>query len=154
PNEAALSTAIPAEAPRPAETPMAITRRYAIYALLVIFAANFLSYLDRQIVSALEQELEAAFHLNRASFGALWTAFTIGYMVFAPLVAFLAGRRHRPRIFGVCILVWSLATIWSGLATTVTELFAARFLIGIGEAGCLVLGPTLIADYFSKEVRG
>ncbi|HMC67498.1 MAG TPA: MFS transporter, partial [Gemmataceae bacterium] len=34
------------------------------------------------------------------------------------------------------------------------DLFAARFFIGIGEAGCLVIGPTLIADYFTKQVRG
>jgi predicted MFS family arabinose efflux permease len=132
----------------------AITRRYAIYALIVIFAANFLSYLDRQIVSALEKELEESFGLGESGFGALWTAFTVGYMVFAPIIGFLTARQHRPRIFGVCIFIWSLATIWSGLAHSVTELYCARFLIGIGEAGCLVIGPTLIADYFRKEVRG
>lgn len=131
-----------------------IGRRYAVYALVVIFAANFLSYLDRQIVSALERELEGTFRLSKEEFGALWTAFTVGYMVFAPIVGFLTARQHRPRIFGVCIFVWSLATIWSGLANTTLELYGARFLIGIGEAGCLVIGPTLIADFFSKEVRG
>jgi MFS family permease len=131
-----------------------ITLRYALYALLVIFAANFLSYLDRQIVSALEKELEETFQLGKAAFGGLWTAFTIGYMVFAPVVGFLVGRQHRPRIFGVCVFVWSLATIWSGWAKSVPELYAARFFIGIGEAGCLVIGPTLISDYFSKAVRG
>jgi MFS family permease len=131
-----------------------ISKRYAIYALIVIFAANFLSYLDRQIVSALERELEEEFALGTSGFGALWTAFTVGYMVFAPVVGFLTARQHRPRIFAICIFVWSLATIGSGLARTQLELYGARFLIGIGEAGCLVIGPTLIADFFSKEVRG
>lgn len=131
-----------------------ITLRYSIYALLVIFAANFLSYLDRQIVSGLESELEKAFDLSRAAFGWLWSTFTVGYMIFAPLVAYLATSGNRPRIFAVCIFVWSLATIWSGWATYVPELFIARFLIGLGEAGCLVIGPTMISDYFRKEVRG
>lgn len=129
-------------------------RRYAVYALLIIFLANFLSYLDRQVVSGLEKELTAAFTLGEEGFGGLWTAFTVGYMVFAPIVGKLVERNNRPRIFGFCVFIWSLATIWSGWATTLTELYAARFLIGIGEAGCLVIGPTLIADYFSPEVRG
>jgi MFS family permease len=131
-----------------------MTKRYAYYALVIIFFANFLSYCDRQIVSALEMELTSAFQLNEEEFGALWTAFTIGYMVFAPVVGFLADRGSRPRIFAACIFLWSLATIASGLATTQMALFAARFCIGIGEAGCLVIGPTLISDYFPKEMRG
>lgn len=137
-----------------------ITTRYAMYALAVIFFANFLSYLDRQIVSGLEEELTAAFGLGEAAYGALWTAFTVGYMVFAPVIGAMVEQRNRPRLFAACIFIWSLATMWSGWAglfeglSGQLQLYTARFLIGIGEAGCLVIGPTLIADYFSKEVRG
>lgn len=137
----------------PAAAP-AISQRYAVYALTIIFLANFLSYLDRQVVSGLQKELTATFALSEAAFGGLWTAFTVGYMVFAPIIGRLVERQNRPRIFGVCVFIWSLATIWSGWASTLEELYVARFLIGIGEAGCLVIGPTLIADYFSPQVRG
>src|SRR5262245_11705320 len=138
---------------------MTITKRYAIYALIVIFFANFLSYLDRQVVSGLEKQLKApvvegGMGLTKGEFGALWTAFTIGYMVFAPVVGFLTDRTRRTWVFAVCVFLWSLATLWSGWATTKLELFSARFFIGIGEAGCLVIGPTLIADYFAKQARG
>jgi len=131
-----------------------VTKRYVGYALAVIFFANFLSYLDRQIVSALEQQLTDAFHLTEAEFGFLWTAFTLGYMFFAPVVGFVTDRYSRTRIFAVCVFLWSLATLGSGLAQTKTVLYATRFFIGIGEAGCLVIGPTLLSDYFAKEVRG
>lgn len=141
-------------APAEGRAVAAFTKRYAKYALVVIFFANFLSYCDRQIVSALERELTHTFGLTEEAFGALWSAFTVGYMVFAPVVGFLADRNSRPRIFAVCVFIWSFATIGSGLAHTKAELFAARFLIGIGEAGCLVLGPSLIADYFDKQHRG
>src|SRR5438552_11734540 len=138
---------------------MSIPKRYAIYALIVISVANFLSYLDRTVVSALERELRAkvadgGLGLSKEEFGYLWTAFTIGYMVFAPIVGFLTDRTRRTWVFAFCVFVWSLATVYSGLAQEKPYLFAARFLIGIGEAGCLVIGPTLIADYFAKEVRG
>ena len=133
---------------------MSRTKLYLVGALTLIFFANFLSYCDRTIVSALETELKASFNLSTPEFGGLWTAFTLGYMLFAPIVGYLADRITRTRLLGVCILLWSWATIASGLATTAEILFAARFFIGIGEAGCLVIGPALISDLFSKAHRG
>ncbi len=131
-----------------------MTRRYLYYALAVIFFANFFSYLDRTIVSSLEDQLTDAFGLSKTQFGGLWTAFTLGYMLFAPIVGFVTDRYRRTYIFAVCVFVWSVATIGSGLAPNLKVLYATRFLIGIGEAGCLVIGPTLLSDYFPKEARG
>lgn len=131
-----------------------MTKSYLRYALGVIFFANFLSYLDRQVVSALEHQLKHAFHLSTAEFGYVGSAFTVGYMVFAPIVGFLIARHRRPRVFAMCVIVWSVATICSGLAPNKWCLYATRFFIGAGEAGCLVIGPTLLSDYFPKEVRG
>jgi MFS family permease len=131
-----------------------VTKRYLGYALAVIFIANFFSYLDRQIVSALKHELQTLYHLDNKGFGLLWTMFTVGYMVFAPIVGFLTDRYRRTRIFAVCVFLWSLATIGSGYAPDKHFLFAMRFFIGIGEAGCLVIGPTLLSDFFPKESRG
>lgn len=131
-----------------------MTKSTPRYALTVIFFANFLSYLDRQIVGALEHELKEHFHLSPAEFGWVGSTFTIGYMVFAPIVGFLIERHRRPRVFAVCVFLWSLATLGSGFAPNKWVLYAMRFFIGIGEAGCLVIGPTLLSAIFSKEVRG
>lgn len=128
--------------------------RYLAYALGVVLFANFLNYADRQVVSALEVEIKSAFQMSKPEFGALWSAFTLGYMVFAPLIGFAAGRYRRTLMFAACVFIWSLATIGSGLATTKGMLFLSRFLIGVGEAGCLVIGPTLVADYFPDLIRG
>jgi len=136
-----------------------VSKSYLRYALAVIFFANFLSYLDRQVVATMETQLtrsltDGGLGLSAAEFGWAGSAFTIGYMVFAPIVGFLIARHRRPRIFAACVLVWSLATVGSGLAVNKWMLYATRFFIGVGEAGCLVIGPTLLSDYFSKEVRG
>jgi len=139
--------------PPMAERPR-FSSRYLAYALGVVFFANFLNYADRQVVSALEVEIKSAFDMSKAEFGALWSAFTLGYMVFAPLIGYAAGKYRRTLMFAACVFIWSLATIGSGLATGKTGLFLSRFLIGVGEAGCLVIGPTLVADYFSDRVRG
>ena len=82
-----------------------MSRRYLGYALAVIFFANFLSYLDRQIVSALGTELKTHHGLSNQEFGWVGSAFTIGYMVFAPVVSFLILRFPRTRIFALCVYV-------------------------------------------------
>ncbi len=136
-----------------------MTKSYLRYALAVIFFANFLSYLDRQVVSTMETQLtrspaDGGLGISATEFGYIGSAFTVGYMVFAPIVGFLIARHRRPLIFALCVLVWSLATVGSGLAPNKWVLYATRFFIGVGEAGCLVIGPTLLSDYFPKEVRG
>jgi predicted MFS family arabinose efflux permease len=133
---------------------IALSRRAAFLALGVIFAANFLSYLDRTLVSALEEPLKDAFNLSAEGHGWLWALFTFGYMVFAMPIGMLADRRNRPRILALCVVIWSFATITSGWAPSSTVLYVSRFFIGVGEAGCLIIGQALIADYFRKEVRG
>lgn len=136
-----------------------MTKGYLRYALAIIFFANFFSYLDRQVVSTMETQLkkslaEGGLGLTAAEFGWAGSAFTLGYMVFAPIVGYLIARHRRPRVFALCVFIWSLATVGSGLAANKWMLYATRFFIGVGEAGCLVIGPTLLSDYFTKEVRG
>ena len=75
-------------------------------------------------------------------------------MACSPFIGYLSDRYRRPRLFAICIFFWSLATIASGLAQSIWILYPARVVIGLGEAGCLVIGSSLIADYFSKEARG
>ncbi|HEX7901181.1 MAG TPA: MFS transporter [Planctomycetota bacterium] len=128
--------------------------RNAWYALAVIATANFFSYLDRQLVSALEKPISTDLGLDSTQFGLLWTLFTIGYMVCAPFIGFASDRVRRPRLFAACIVIWSVATIASGAAASKPILYVSRVLIGLGEAGCLVIGSSMISDYFPKELRG
>lgn len=131
-----------------------ITRKTALWALGVIFLANFFNYTDRQLVSALETDIQVTLGLSLDEHGLLWTLFTLGYMLCAVPMGILAARLHRPRLFAVCVVIWSAATILSGAAPNKWILFASRILIGVGEAGCLVIGPTLITDYFDQKQRG
>ncbi|MBI4232661.1 MFS transporter [Candidatus Peregrinibacteria bacterium] len=134
-----------------------ISKSYAIYALIIIFFANFFNYVDRFLVSAVLHRIDVDFGLSGFKEGFLWTAFTLGYMLSAPFIGYLSDRRSRTKIFAFCVFVWSLATIASGLSAmfgSYALLVISRILIGVGEAGCLIIGPPLIADYFPAHIRG
>src|SRR3546814_3167732 len=46
----------------------------------------------------------------------------------------LIDAANRTRVIAVCVALWSLATIFCGLATSFPQLFVARMLVGVGEA--------------------
>jgi MFS family permease len=131
-----------------------LSKRYTYYALMLIFVANFFNYLDRQIVSAVLTELKTDLSLDDIQAGWIGSAFTLGYLLAAPFIGMLADRKKRTTLFSVCIIIWSFATIGSGMAQNFSQLFVTRLFIGLGEAGCLAIGPSLIADYFTPETRG
>ena len=130
------------------------SKAVCIYALGVLFAANFLNYMDRFVVAVLEKTLEEALNLTTVQYGYTLSAFTVGYILSAPFVGYFADRTNRPRILAACIFVWSLATIGSGFSTSLGMLLTMRLLTGVGEAGCLIIGPLLVADYFVRRRRG
>src|SRR5262249_17348692 len=71
-----------------------------------------------------------------------------------PVAGILADRYPRRFFVGGGVLVWSLATVLSGLAGSYRSLLWARSAIGVGEAGFGGVAPTLISDLFPKERRG
>ena len=66
----------------------------------------------------------------------------------------LADRWRRTWIVGIGAIVWSLATVASGLAKNFPQLFVARMSVGIGEATLSPCALSIIADSFPRERRG
>src|SRR5215831_18619328 len=135
---------------------VSLMRRGAMWVLTVLTVLNFFNYVDRYVLPAVLPQIKttAAFtgHSD-AAFGFLQTAFLITYMIFSPIGGALGDRIKRKYIVAAGVGIWSLATVWSGLARSYNELLAARSMIGFGEAGYAAVAPAIISDLFSKEKR-
>src|SRR3546814_11885378 len=66
----------------------------------------------------------------------------------------MADRVSRKRLLIFGIIVWSLATMYGAEAALFGELFAARLLVGLGEAALAPCAVSTIADMFPPERRG
>jgi MFS family permease len=86
--------------------------------------------------------------------GLLTTAFLLSYMIAAPIFGWLADRVSRWWLISISIAIWSLASGWSGLATSFAVLFCTRMFVGVGEAGYGPAAPTILSDLFPVERRG
>ena len=116
---------------------------------------NLLNYLDRFIPSAVLPQMKASGIVSTDfQLGFLAPGFVVVYMLAAPAFGYLGDRRSRTRPIAIGVALWSLATVWSGLARTYWELFASRAAVGIGEAAYATISPALLADYYPPARRG
>src|SRR2546429_3211913 len=129
-------------------------RGYARYVLGVMVGINFLNYLDRYILPSVATKIQAEFHLTDSQVGLLGSAFLLVYAVATIPFGIWADRGVRKTVVGVGVTIWSLATLFTGLARSYAQLFAARAVMGIGEASYYPAGTALLGDYFKKEGRG
>jgi MFS family permease len=130
------------------------SKKSAIAALLLLTGLNFLNYIDRNVLYAVQPLIEKEFHLDYAQVGFLTSAFFICYMVAAPLIAPLADRYSRKWIMAAGAFVWSAATLLSAVTHTYHELLLRHVIVGIGEATFVAISPAFLSDLFPENIRG
>src|SRR5437868_9643698 len=126
-------------------------RGYPRYVLAVMVGINFLNYLDRYILPAVASRIQAEFHLSDSQVGLLGSAFLLVYAIGTIPFGIWADRGVRKTVIGIGVTIWSLATLFTGLARNYLQLFAARAVLGIGEASCYPAGTAVLGDDGQKE---
>jgi predicted MFS family arabinose efflux permease len=129
------------------------TMRSARAALGVLTGLNVLNYADRYVGAAMLPLILSSLALSDAQGGLLQSAFILSYSLFSPLAGWLGDRWARLRLAGGGVLVWSVATVASGMAPTYATLLLARTVIGVGEASYAIVTPSLLSDFYPPERR-
>jgi MFS family permease len=81
-----------------------------------------------------------------------WQMF--GLLLGGIIAGIIADKKGRITVLFGSILFYSLANIANGMITTVEQYKIIRFLAGLGLAGELGVGITLVSELISKEKRG
>ena len=123
-------------------------------ALGLLTGLNVLNYVDRYVGAAVLPLILSGLALSDAEGGLLQSAFILTYSLICPLAGWLGDRRPRLPLAAIGVVLWSGATVASGLASTYALLLCARALTGLGEGGYAVVTPSLISDYYPPERRG
>jgi len=113
-----------------------------------------LDAMDQSILSAVAPSIQSEFHLSDTQVGLTASAFVLVLAAATLPAGYLADRMSRNAIIGVGVALWSLATLFSGLARSFPQLLASRALLGIGESTYDPASQSLIGDWFSKTARG
>ena len=114
---------------------------------------NALNYLDRYVAAATLPLILADLALSDAQGGLVQSLFIVTYSLACAPAGWLGDTGSRLRLAAGGVLVWSLATVASGLAPTYGWLLLARAVIGVGEASYAVVTPSLLSDCYPAERR-
>src|ERR1700734_432904 len=100
-----------------------------------IFAiSSLLNYLDRSLQPAVAPSLMGEFHLSNYEYGQVIFVFSIVYAVAAPLAGWFIDRVGLNGGISIAALVWSAASVATGVTHSFGGLIASRALLGIAEA--------------------
>ncbi len=115
----------------------------------MLYLVSVSSYMDRFVLSILQEPIKLEFGLSDTQLGLLTgTAFVVLYTILGIPIAQWADRGNRRTIMTLCIAIWSVMTAACGVAQNYVQLLLARVGVGIGEAGTLPPSHSLIGDYF------
>jgi predicted MFS family arabinose efflux permease len=130
------------------------SNRYVIFAVGLLSLTNLVNYMDRMVLSVLLPSIKAELALSDTQLGLLTGfAFALFYAAFGIPIARWADRGVRRNIIALALTVWSAMTALSGAAQSFFHLLMARIGVGVGEAGCIPPGHSLISDYVPVERR-
>jgi sugar phosphate permease len=123
-------------------------------ALILLVLAGLINSLDRSTLAMANSSISAEMGLSASQMGLLLSAFSLPY-AFAqlPMGVLLDGLGARITL-GLGILVWSLAQLAGGFVRTLHQFFAARVLLGVGEAPQFPAGTKVVSEWFAIKERG
>ncbi|MEN3976430.1 MFS transporter [Emcibacter sp. SYSU 3D8] len=124
---------------------------YAWFVVGVLVLASLVSYVDRQVIALLVAPMKIDLGITDTQVGWLSSAFALFYAVAGLPLAWMADRFSRRRLIAAGIFLWSVMTVWCGLARGFWSLLAARIGVGVGEATLTPSAHSLIGDYFPRE---
>jgi MFS family permease len=118
----------------------------------ILFLASVLGYIDRVILTFLVEPIRKDLLLSDSEIGLLTGfAFAVLYVIGGVFIGRSLDRGNRPLILAICIVVWSIATALSGLATGFFAMFLARMLVGVGEAALNPAAMGIISQRFPSD---
>jgi len=125
--------------------------RWGICTLL--FFATVIAYVDRGMLGFLEKDLEGEIGFTTVQYGWMTGAFQAAYAVAFLFAGRLTDRLGIRKSFAIAIVIWSVAAMAPGAATSVFTFAAAMFFLGLGEAANFPACIKTVAEWFPKSER-
>ena len=125
-----------------------IHKYYKWEVLGLLWMAYLLNQADRQVFNTVLPAIRDSLHLTDTSVGLIATIFNLCYACMVPLGGMAGDRLSRKWVTTIAILFWSVATMFTGLATGVVMLILMRSVAtGGGEAFFGPANYSLLGQY-------
>jgi MFS family permease len=131
----------------------ATSRTYAWIVFALLFGLLLSDYMSRQVLNAVFPLLKAEWGLSDTELGSLSGIVSLMVGLLALPLSLIADRWGRIGSLKVMALLWTIATLACGMADSFGSMFAARFLVGVGEAAYGSVGIAVVLSVFPAHLR-
>ena len=129
------------------------TKSYSNYVFMLLFLLYMFDYIDRMVVTSMFTSIERDWGITHTQSGLLVSAVYWAIVILTFPISILVDRWSRTKTIGVMAIMWSLATALCALTGNFVQLFMARMLIGVGEAGYAPGGSAMISGLYPVDKR-
>ena len=136
-----------------AAKPHSETARGALTALVLLTAMNFVNYLDRYILPAVQEQVKGEFGLSDGQIGSLTMFFMFAYVLSSPITGYLGDRFPRKPMIVAAGLAIAAMNFLTASVHGYDSLNVRHAALGVGEAAFGIFAPALLADFYSEEKR-
>jgi MFS family permease len=119
----------------------------------LLWIAYLINYLDRQVVFSIFPVLTRDLRFSDAQLGLIGTVFIWVYSLCMPFTGRLADLVRRDRLVLVSLVLWSLATLGTGLSGSVSAFLFWRAAMGVTESIFMPAALGLVAVWHSGGTR-
>lgn len=130
------------------------SKSYKWEIIFLLWVAYFLNQADRQVFNTVLPHIQEFLGATDATMGLISTCFNIFFACTVPFAGYFADRLSRSKIIIFSVALFSVATMFTGYASTVVLMILMRSIAtGVGEA---IFGPTypaIIAEYHDGSTR-
>lgn len=129
----------------------AIAPYYKWELLILLWLAFFFNQADRQIFSVVLPLIRTDLSLTDAELGLISSVLVWTYGLLVPVAGFVGDRFSKKRVVGISLLFWSMATLSTGLCTTLIQFILLRGVAtGGGESFYAPAANALLSQYHQK----
>jgi sugar phosphate permease len=115
---------------------------------------GMINYMDRATLSIANPLIRQDLGLSVAQMGLLLSAFPLTYALAQLPLGLLIDRLGSRLLLGAGLVVWSLSQCLAGLAGGASQMWALRFMLGVGEAPTLPASTKAARRWFAPRERG
>ncbi|EOZ6581483.1 MFS transporter [Klebsiella michiganensis] len=126
-------------------------RRIGILALLAV--GTMINYLDRTVLGIAAPQLTAELGIDAAMMGIVFSAFAWTYALAQIPGGIFLDRFGNKVTYFLALTLWSLFTMFHGLAVGLKTLLLCRFGLGVSEAPCFPVNSRVVSARFPQQER-
>lgn len=122
-------------------------------AVAFLWVTYFINYVDRQVVFSIFPALRRELGFSEAQLGLIGSVFTWVYSLCMPAMGRLADLAPRARVVLWSLMLWSLATLGTGLSGSPAAFLTWRGVMGVTESLYVPAALGLIASLHGASTR-